>query len=76
MIAKIKRIPFTYWCSYPYPEHEMLMAKQANNWLRRTMFMARGKFGYWALYKIVMRYADFNFVQSEQMIKDAQAAAN
>ena len=73
MIAKIKGIPFVYWCSYPYPEHEIMMAKQSSSWLRRMMFLIRGKFGNLALYKIVMPHADFNFVQSEQMIKDVAA---
>lgn len=71
-VARIKGIPFTYWCSYPYPEHESFMSRQAGG-VKKLVFLLRSIFGRFVLYKCVMRYADFNFVQSGQMLKDIAA---
>lgn len=72
LIAKIKNIPFFYWCSYPYPEHDLEMAKQTKG-LNSIIYLMRGAFGYYALYKFVMKLANHSFVQSERMQDDISA---
>lgn len=66
LVAKIKGIPFVYWCSYPFPEHYLSLAQSAKR-LRRTYCYLHGRFGYWILYKIVMPNSTHVFVQSDYM---------
>lgn len=69
LIAKIKKVPFCYWCSYPYPEHDLGMVTSLQGY-RKWVYYIRGIFGYYAIYKIVMKYANHSFVQSDQMLRD------
>lgn len=69
LIAKIKKVPFCYWCSYPYPEHDLGMVSNLKGY-RKWVYYIRGVFGYYAIYKIVMRYGNHSFVQSDKMLQD------
>lgn len=67
--AKLSGKKFIYWCSYPFPEHELSMARERDG-LARTVMSAYGRFVFFVLYKVVMKYADHSFVQSERMRED------
>lgn len=72
IIARIKRIPFVFWLSYPFPEARLLDAKEKRS---RYPFYTRWM-GYstsWLLYRVILPYADHAFVQSEQMKRDIMA---
>ncbi len=72
MIARLKRIPFVFWLSYPFPEARLLDAKEKRSrhpWYSRWM----GHTTSWLLYRIILPYADHAFVQSEQMKRDIMA---
>lgn len=69
LIARLKNIKFTYWCSYPFPEHDFesyLVEKS----IKRYFYWLRSMFGYLVLYRLVMPLSDHVFVQSEQMKHD------
>lgn len=72
MLAKLTGTKFTYWCSYPFPEHDLEMAKLSKG-LRRAIYRSRGLAGFWILYKLVMPQADHVFAQSSQMKSDIVA---
>lgn len=66
--AKLRRIPFTFWLSYAFPESRLLDVAEGRGkmmWTRCT-----GLFTGWLLYKIILPRADHIFVQSEQMRQD------
>ncbi len=72
MIARYKKLPFFYWMSYPQSEGQIHRA-QSRGWragLRYFFPLIQGYIGKFLLYKIVMRYADHNFVQSDRMRED------
>lgn len=73
LAAKLRRVPFTYWLSFPFPEHDLDMATTATG-LRRTFLQARGRIARWWLYRLVLPAADHVFVQSQKM-RDNFAAA-
>jgi glycosyltransferase involved in cell wall biosynthesis len=70
--AKLKKIKFIYWLSYPYPEASLYAVKEG---------YARYPFYYWVrghilkilLYKYIMPASDHIFVQSDQMKEDVVA---
>lgn len=66
LIARLKGIPFVYWCSYPFPEHYLELAKTTSG-LRRIYCYFNGSVGFFILYKIVIPLSFHTFVQSEQM---------
>jgi glycosyltransferase involved in cell wall biosynthesis len=68
-VARLKRVPFYYWCSYPFPEHYALRARGEQG-LKRLYSLAHSAIGRWALYRVVMPRADHVFVQSAQMARD------
>lgn len=73
LIARLRRIPFLYWCSYPFPEAQIERAKQTRSQtslLAYWLLLWRGRIGRWLLYRVVMAQADHVFVQSEQMRAD------
>jgi glycosyltransferase involved in cell wall biosynthesis len=72
MLAKLTGKRFVYWCSYPFPEHALEVANQHSG-MARLMLVLNGKFAYFLLYRIVMRFADHSFVQSQQMLQDIAA---
>jgi glycosyltransferase involved in cell wall biosynthesis len=55
--------------SYPFPEHDLEMA-QAAGFPRSLPLRLRGTLGGLVLYRVILRYADHVFVQSEQMKQD------
>lgn len=66
LIASLKGIPFIYWCSYPFPEHYLELAKTSSGF-RRIYCYINGSVGFFILYKIVIPLSRHSFVQSEQM---------
>lgn len=68
-MARIKKIPFIYWLSYPFPEASIISSRDGTaryKWIYRI----RGYFQHFLLYRIILPYAHFIFVQSEQMRAD------
>ncbi len=69
IIAKYRKVKFTYWLSYPFPEASIYQAK--NKTARYPMFyLLRGIFFKLILYRVIMPLADHVFVQSEKMKND------
>jgi glycosyltransferase involved in cell wall biosynthesis len=69
LVARIKGVPFVYWCSYPFPEHYLELSSKAGG-LRRLYCLAHGWMGMAVLYRFIMRLSNHVFVQSEQMKQD------
>jgi glycosyltransferase involved in cell wall biosynthesis len=70
--ARLNRIKFIYWLSYPYPEHYLHCARDGSArypWL----YVLRGLSFKWLLYRLLLPAADHVFVQSEQMLRDVAA---
>jgi len=67
--ARRNKCAFVYWLSYPYPEASLYAAKIGTA-RYRFLFWLRGHAFKFILYKIIARYADHIFVQSEQMKRD------
>ena len=69
LIARIKGVKYVYWCSYPFPE---LALSKANN--KKGFFRVIAKLHahilHFILYKIIMRFADHCFVQTEKMLSN------
>lgn len=72
LVARVKGIKFVYWCSYPFPEHD-LESVSIEKGVKRYLCFLRGWFGKLALYRFVMPLSDHVFVQSEQMKRDIAA---
>jgi glycosyltransferase involved in cell wall biosynthesis len=72
LIARVKKIKYFYWCSYPFPE---LLLTVANNKKGSYNFLAKlnAYIAHFILYKVVMRFADHSFVQSKQMLDNIAA---
>jgi len=68
-VARIKGIKFVYWCSYPFPEHDLESALIERG-VKRYIYLFRGWFGKLALYHVVLHCSDHVFVQSGQMKRD------
>lgn len=71
LVARVKKVKFVYWCSYPFPEHQQEISKQLSG-MPRYFRKIQSILGFITLYKVVMRYADFVFVQSDQMKLDIE----
>lgn len=69
MMSKLIRVPFFYWCSYPFPSHYLEMAKVATGF-RKLYLLSHGWLGHCILHKVVMPRATHVFVQSAQMKRD------
>ena len=72
VVARIIGVPFFYWCSYPFPDHNLALAKDATG-VRKLYLLAHGWFGHWVLQKVVMPRSRHVFVQSAQMKRDLVA---
>ncbi|MFH1817368.1 MAG: glycosyltransferase family 4 protein [Pseudomonadota bacterium] len=73
IFARIKRLPFYYWMSYPMPEGQITRAKERGLSMGLMKFIfpwIRGHLGRFLLYKLVLPHADHVFVQSEKMKMD------
>lgn len=65
-IARLKGIPFFYWCSFPFPEYDQLSANTLTGFPRfigRIKAFIRFKF----LYLFICHFSDHIFVQSQRM---------
>lgn len=69
IVSKLKGVPFFYWCSYPFPEHEALNADKFFG-VRGFLLKIKAKIRFFWLYKVVCAFADHVFVQSERMRED------
>lgn len=66
LAARLRGIRFTYWLSFPFPEHDLDMAAQSHG-TRRWYLRLRGTLAGWWLYDFVLRQVDHAFVQSARM---------
>ena len=69
VVSRLAGVPFFYWCSYPFPEHDQLAAQARTGW-RRWLGQAKAAVRFFLLYKVVCRFADHVFVQSQRMKED------
>jgi len=69
LAAKFSKTKFIYWLSYPFPEAQVFRAKTGTAKFP-VLYYCRGLFFKILLYKIIMRFSDHIFVQSEQMKMD------
>ena len=72
LIARIKGIKYIYWCSYPFPELALSKANHKTGFYQ-VIAKLNARILHFILYKIVMRFADHSFVQSEQMLNNIAA---
>ena len=71
--ARVARIPFVYWMSFPMPEAFLEISRNGDGsvpWLRRIYAGTRGRVGAWSLYRMIVQRADFLFVQSPVMLEE------
>lgn len=71
-IAKTRGIPFFYWCSYPFPEHDAISVEQQSG-LRYVFGRIKAVVRFALLYKWICQRADHVFVQSDRMKSDMHA---
>lgn len=69
LVARLRGLPFFYWCSYPFPEHDAISASQQTG-IRRLLGRAKAAVRFVLLYKWICRLADHVFVQSDRMKSD------
>lgn len=69
LVAKIFGKKFTYWCSYPFPEHYLELAKLTTG-LKQQYYYWHGTMAKLTLYKVIMPLSDFVFVQTDYMKQD------
>lgn len=72
LAARIRGAKFTYWLSYPFPEHYLEWSRKSRG-LSRVVRWIQGTTSFWFVYKWLMHRADHVFVQSEQMMRDVAA---
>lgn len=72
VLCKVTGKKFVYWCSYPFPEHVVEIAKSRKGLVGGLQVLI-GKMAHFLLYGFVMRFADHSFVQSQQMLRDIAA---
>jgi len=74
LAARLKRLPFFYWMSFPAPEGQLMLARERglSAGLIRFLFplLWRGWMHLFLLYRIVLPRADHVFVQSDRMRED------
>lgn len=64
--ARIRRSKFTYWLSFPFPQNDLAMARDASG-VRKLFLLARGNLAFTWLYRLILPMADRVFVQSQKM---------
>lgn len=67
--ARLTKSKFTYWLSFPWPEESLYLYKVIQS-KYSLFYLFRGLFFKFSLYKIILRFADHVFVQSDQMKLD------
>ena len=68
--ARLARIPFCYWMSYPLPEQYLWLAGRRDGSMglaRRAWLWLRGSLGRLCLERLLVPHADWLFVQSDAM---------
>src|SRR5687768_2838229 len=76
LTARIKRLPFFYWMSYPIPEGQIALARERGisaGLINFAVPWTCGRVGRFLLYRIVLPRANHVFVQSERMKQDMVA---
>jgi len=69
LAAKRSRTKFVYWLSYPFPEAQIYRARTGTA-VFPLLYLLRGYAFKFILYRIILRFSDHIFVQSEQMKRD------
>lgn len=72
IIAKVRGVKFFYWLAYPHAEASQYSAKMAYARYLWVTYL-KGILFHFCLYKVILRFCDHAFVQSEQMKKDITA---
>jgi glycosyltransferase involved in cell wall biosynthesis len=76
LVARIKRLPFVYWMSYPIPEGQIELARERGlsaGWMKFLFPWLSGRLGRLLLYRIVLPGATHVFVQSDMMKHELMA---
>ena len=76
LAARLKRLPFFYWMSYPIPEGQIALARERGFSAGLFKFLspwACGRVGRFMLYRMVLPHANHVFVQSDRMKQDMVA---
>ena len=68
LASKLYSVSFIYWLSFPFPEDWL---SQADDHIARSpwLYRIRGNVAKFILYKILLRFCDHAFVQTEEMRK-------
>ena len=70
LVAKVKKVPFTYWISFLYAESRTMRAKDKNenipSW-KRPILLAKGLVEEFILYRFILPHSDRVYVQSDFM---------
>ena len=74
LAAKLNGSKFTYWLSYPFPESSLHEAAEGTA-RYPLLYRIRGHFFAFVLYRVIARFADHVFVQSQQMLEDVAAVS-
>ena len=69
VVARCRGIPFFYWCSYPFPEHDAEQARRRTGW-RRWIGRTKAAVRFFVLYRVICPLARQVFVQSARMKED------
>ncbi|MBK8161630.1 MAG: glycosyltransferase family 4 protein [Gammaproteobacteria bacterium] len=69
MIARLRGVKYFYWLAYPHAEASLYSARMSYARYRWVTYM-KGILYHFCLYKVILRFADHAFVQSEQMKRD------
>jgi glycosyltransferase involved in cell wall biosynthesis len=72
LAARLFRVRFVFWLSYPFPESYLIRARDGTA-RYPFLYRVRGMFFKIALYRALLPAADHVFVQSEQMRRDVAA---
>lgn len=70
LVARLTRLPFVYWMSFPFVEGHRARARTVGKSKGTLVWLAyncRVVFSRWAFYRVVLPGADHIFVQSEAM---------
>jgi glycosyltransferase involved in cell wall biosynthesis len=69
ILSKLKGIKYFYWLAYPHAEASLYSAEKAYARYRWVTYL-KGITYHFLIYKVILRFADHAFVQSEQMRRD------
>jgi glycosyltransferase involved in cell wall biosynthesis len=72
LAARLFRLRFLYWLSYPFPESYLIRARDGTA-RYPFLYRIRGGFFHAILYRALLPAAEHIFVQSEQMLRDVAA---